>query len=151
MQEDSGHDVNDQPSLEMRESNGLNSHGPRSDNDTSNRLTALQQEKDATVGTAYGGIFSDLDEEYVSTSRGLIPRRVLLPPPLCATTPLGKRITYRREILPTDEGSRIGVVYLPKVIDQNSQLSFRNSFRMDLEIYLKYFTNAGQKNELSFH
>ncbi|KAB7503711.1 Neuralized-like protein 2 [Armadillidium nasatum] len=29
-------------------------------------------------------------------------------------TSMGKKVTFRREILPTDEGSRIGVVYLPK-------------------------------------
>uniref|UniRef100_A0A224XLX0 Putative notch signaling protein n=2 Tax=Panstrongylus TaxID=65342 RepID=A0A224XLX0_9HEMI len=51
------------------------------------------------------------DENSVQTARGTIPRSVLRPS-------LGGAVT--EEILPTDVGSRIGVVYVPRKMSQSS-------------------------------
>ncbi|XP_068206776.1 neuralized-like protein 2 [Palaemon carinicauda] len=77
----------------------LNSNGPRG-NVSSNGPRGLES---IVVG------------DHLQTSRGLIPRSVLQPAPYTTTGPSGRRIMLRRDnILPTDEGSRIGVVFLPR-------------------------------------
>ncbi|XP_066951573.1 neuralized-like protein 2 [Macrobrachium rosenbergii] len=61
------------------------------------------------------GLESIVVGDHLQTSRGLIPRSVLQPAPYATTGPSGRRIMLRRDnILPTDEGSRIGVVFLPR-------------------------------------
>ena len=64
-----------------------------------------------------GAAFADmLRGDQIQTSRGLIPRSALLPTPHIVTTPSGhKHSRARTDILPTDEGSRIGIIYIPKV------------------------------------
>ncbi|XP_042206244.1 uncharacterized protein LOC121855409 isoform X1 [Homarus americanus] len=53
--------------------------------------------------------------DYVRTTRGLVPRSVLEPTPYEIEASSGRKITLKRDnILPTDEGSRIGVIYLPR-------------------------------------
>lgn len=52
----------------------------------------------------------------LKTSRGWVRRSALQPTPYLCTTPSGGEITLKRDnILPTDEGSRIGVIFLPRV------------------------------------
>ncbi|KAG0719039.1 Neuralized-like protein 2 [Chionoecetes opilio] len=66
-------------------------------------------------GGAGRGLDSIMFGEYLKTSRGLVPRSALQPTPYAFTSPSGRRITLKRDnILPTDEGSRIGVIYLPR-------------------------------------
>ncbi|XP_076061085.1 neuralized-like protein 2 isoform X2 [Oratosquilla oratoria] len=53
--------------------------------------------------------------DHLQTSRGLVPKCALQPAPYVFTSPSGRKITLKRDnILPTDEGSRIGVIYIPK-------------------------------------
>ncbi|KAK7081245.1 Neuralized-like protein 2 [Halocaridina rubra] len=62
------------------------------------------------------GLESLIRGDHLQTSRGLIPRSLLQPAPYVFTEPTsGKQITLKRDnILPTDEGSRIGLIYLPR-------------------------------------
>ena len=63
-----------------------------------------------------GGLAELIKGDQVHTSCGTIPRSLLLPTPHIVTTPMGhKRTLPRTDILPTDEGSRIGIIYIPKV------------------------------------
>ncbi|CAL4163375.1 unnamed protein product, partial [Meganyctiphanes norvegica] len=61
------------------------------------------------------GLESIIVGDHLMTSRGLVPKSVLQPTPYVITAPSGRKITLKRDnILPTDEGSRIGVIYLPR-------------------------------------
>lgn len=61
------------------------------------------------------GLDSIIVGDHLMTSRGLVPKSVLQPTPYVITAPSGRKITLKRDnILPTDEGSRIGVIYLPR-------------------------------------
>lgn len=76
----------------------------------------LRNRRRAMGGMVGRGLDSIMFGEYLKTSRGLVPRSALQPTPYAFTSPSGRRITLKRDnILPTDEGSRIGVIYLPRV------------------------------------
>ncbi|XP_063850473.1 neuralized-like protein 2 isoform X1 [Scylla paramamosain] len=75
----------------------------------------LRNRRRALGGVVGRGLDSIMFGEYLKTSRGLVPRSALQPTPYAFTSPSGRRITLKRDnILPTDEGSRIGVIYLPR-------------------------------------
>ncbi|XP_069953613.1 neuralized-like protein 2 isoform X1 [Cherax quadricarinatus] len=70
-------------------------------------------------GAASSGGLRGLDSivvgEHLQTSRGLVPKSLLQPTSYDFTAPSGQKITLKRDnILPTDEGSRIGIIYLPR-------------------------------------
>lgn len=61
------------------------------------------------------GLDSIVVGDHLRTSRGYVPRSALQPTPYVCTTPSGREMTLTRDnILPTDEGSRIGVIFLPR-------------------------------------
>lgn len=61
------------------------------------------------------GLESLAVRDLIQTYKGLIPRSVLQPAPYVITSPSGREVTLQRDnILPTDEGSRIGVIFLPR-------------------------------------
>ncbi|XP_069169355.1 neuralized-like protein 2 isoform X2 [Procambarus clarkii] len=61
------------------------------------------------------GLDSIVVGNHLQTSRGLVPWSSLKPTPYVFTDSSGRKITLKRDnILPTDEGSRIGIIYLPR-------------------------------------
>ncbi|XP_063586008.1 neuralized-like protein 2 [Penaeus indicus] len=63
----------------------------------------------------FTGLESFIVGDAIETSRGLVPLAALQPSPYVYSAPSGRKMTLKRDnILPTDEGSRIGIIYLTR-------------------------------------